>query len=181
MELICGLVAALQALLSEGMAVIPPPLTAHLPPSSSDVRKDRKENGWVSATVANFRRLRSCLSRERATSGQTWPEDRRFTVPRMKDRAAWRVLCLGKEESYGNAKGYYDEELEEEEEELKDEEDANIDLSSCPHDPTQFQIEAYAVEDRIRPHHPVAHDRIIVWNGRRDRPCTRLGLFHLEK
>mmetsp|Transcript_37607 Transcript_37607/g.80229 ORF Transcript_37607/g.80229 Transcript_37607/m.80229 type:complete len:555 (-) Transcript_37607:285-1949(-) len=113
-EPIDGSAATLQVMLSERMGILPPPSAKHLPPHSDSAPPSR--HCWVSATVSNFSKLRAYLEREDAKRKRMRRHpstDRNVAVPRMKDRAAWHVFCLGKEEAYGNAGGYYEEDGEE--------------------------------------------------------------------
>ncbi len=71
-------------------------------------------------TISNFSKLRTYLEQEDAKQKQQQQhptQNRKVAVPRMKDRAAWHVFCLGKEEAYGNAGGYYEDSGEEEQSE----------------------------------------------------------------
>lgn len=130
-----GSAATLQVMLSDRMSIYPPPSEGHLPPHSGDdghpssvegeenrsvpraessgAAPSSPRHGWVAATVSNFSKLRMYLERTHAERKRR-PADRKVAVPRMKDRAAWHVFCLGKEEAYGNAGGYYEEDSEEE-------------------------------------------------------------------
>eukprot|EP00956_Cyclotella_meneghiniana_P022240 scaffold41757_cov47-Cyclotella_meneghiniana.AAC.1 len=123
-EVIDGSAATLQVLLSDQMAIRPPPTARHLPPSNATAKSGNINNNncecsqWVSNTVANFSALRSQL--EQSQSRMT-TQQRNVAVPPMKDRAAWHVFCLGKEEADGNIGGYFqynDDDEEEEEEDL---------------------------------------------------------------
>ena len=129
----------LQILLSKRMDILPPPTVKHLPPpynSTTSMMDDddikmsvtategeecsdnninsNKSSSWVSNTIANFSQLRSYLETERTKqqSQQQGAAIRKIAVPRMKDRAAWHIFCLGREEAYGNVGGYYEEEEE---------------------------------------------------------------------
>mmetsp|Transcript_9719 Transcript_9719/g.21916 ORF Transcript_9719/g.21916 Transcript_9719/m.21916 type:complete len:551 (+) Transcript_9719:168-1820(+) len=80
---------------------------------------------WVSTTISNFSKLRSHLEQEHAklrptSRSPTSLVNRKIAVPRMKDRAAWHVFCLGREEAYGNIGGYYEDCEEEEEKNVND-------------------------------------------------------------
>ena len=105
------------------MAIRPPPTARHLPPSNATTAKSGSISNncecsqWVSNTVANFSALRSQL--EQSQSRMTI-QQRNVAVPPMKDRAAWHVFCLGKEEADGNIGGYfqYNDDDDEEEEDL---------------------------------------------------------------
>jgi len=136
----------LQILLSKRMDILPPPTVRHLPPhynvntavslGDDDVKmsvtstggecNDSNRNGskssWVSNTISNFSKLRSYLETQRTKQqsqqrGAT--SNRKIAVPRMKDRAAWHIFCLGKEEAYGNVGGYYEDDEEEDDADAK--------------------------------------------------------------
>lgn len=51
------------------------------------------------------------------------PEERKYAVPRMRDRPGWHVFCLGREQAYGNDRGYEDDDDDgdDEEEEVENE------------------------------------------------------------
>jgi len=127
----------LQILLSKRMDILPPPTIRHLPPhnitapmlnnkisvnSAGDECNDNSngsnsKSSWVSNTISNFSKLRSYLETERTKQQSQRQREgaavRKIAVPRMKDRAAWHIFCLGKEEAYGNVGGYYEEEDDE--------------------------------------------------------------------
>ena len=100
-----GSAATLAVLLSDRMAVLPPPTRDHAPPS-----------GWVRDTVSNFSALRTYLEErsaalKRGGRGGTSPAGggrRRVAVPRMKDRAGWHRFCLGRDEAHGNPGGRFE-------------------------------------------------------------------------
>ena len=110
-EPIHGSMATLQVLLSKRMDILPPPSARHLPTN---------HNSWVATTISNFSKLRSYLEQESASKKM---HDRKIAVPRMKDRSAWHLFCLGRDEAYGNVGGYYED--DDEFEEVQEEENAN--------------------------------------------------------
>ncbi|KAL9186707.1 hypothetical protein ACHAXT_005945 [Thalassiosira profunda] len=103
--------ATLQILLSKRMDLLPPPSARHLPKGTvtgeSTSGSANTASSWVAATVSNFSALRTYLETEHAHLPSV--RERKVAVPRMKDRAAWHVFCLGRAEAYGNAGGYYEE------------------------------------------------------------------------
>jgi survival of motor neuron protein-interacting protein 1 len=110
-----GSAATLQVLLSKQMIIHPPPSVRHLPPikhhgentSLGHTPSDETKHScseWITTTVSNFSELRSQI--EKAQS-QMSIQHRKIAVPRMKDRAAWHVFCLGKHEASGNVGGYF--------------------------------------------------------------------------
>ena len=110
-EPIHGSMATLQVLLSKRMDILPPPSARHLPTN---------HNSWVATTISNFSKLRSYLEQESASKKM---HNRKIAVPRMKDRSAWHLFCLGRDEAYGNVGGYYED--DDEVEEVQEEENAN--------------------------------------------------------
>ena len=99
-----GSAATLAVLLSDRVAVAPPPTGGHAPPP-----------GWVEGTVSNFSSLRTYLEgrsaalREREKKGGGSDDARRrVAVPRMKDRAGWHRFCLGRDEADGNPGGRFE-------------------------------------------------------------------------
>eukprot|EP00581_Thalassiosira_minuscula_P014926 CAMPEP_0183730484 /NCGR_PEP_ID=MMETSP0737-20130205/32983_1 /TAXON_ID=385413 /ORGANISM="Thalassiosira miniscula, Strain CCMP1093" /LENGTH=510 /DNA_ID=CAMNT_0025962999 /DNA_START=9 /DNA_END=1541 /DNA_ORIENTATION=+ len=97
-------------------------------------QQQKSNNEWITKTISNFSTLRTYLEKEHAkekesrnNNNNNHPQQRRkVPVPKMKDRAAWHVFCLGREEAYGNLGGYEesgDEEEMEDEKEKKLEDD----------------------------------------------------------
>ena len=141
-----GSKATLQILLSKRMDILPPPTVRHLPPhhvntavsllddddtkmsvtageecsNSNNNGSNNSKTSWVNNTIANFSKLRSYLETER-TKQQRKQQGavRKIAVPRMKDRAAWHIFCLGKEEAYGNVGGYYEEDDDDDADQLE--------------------------------------------------------------
>lgn len=125
-EPIDGSAATVQVLFSKQMDILPPRTTKHLPPmdtiiadtsnivdpvgQSLNTRTSCARSQWISATISNFSELRSHIEQVQSRMiEQHGKHQRNIAVPRMKDRAAWHVFCLGKEEAYGNAGGYFEE------------------------------------------------------------------------
>ncbi|KAL3826601.1 hypothetical protein ACHAXA_010526 [Cyclostephanos tholiformis] len=65
--------------------------------------------------MSNFSKLRTYLESEhvRRREGErrhvAVDEERKYAVPRMRDRPGWHSYCLGREQAYGNACGYDDD------------------------------------------------------------------------
>jgi survival of motor neuron protein-interacting protein 1 len=135
-----GSAATLQVLLSKQMVIRPPPTVRHLPPIDSQIQnstsndvKNRhsttnacKCSNWISSTISNFSELRSQLEKAQSQMNQ---QQRKIAVPRMKDRAAWHVFCLGKEEARGNIGGFFEDSDDEEEKEDTLENDFDIEVT----------------------------------------------------
>ena len=100
-----GSAATLQVLLSKQMAIHPAPTRRHLPPPDTDAEGSSCSQ-WVSTTISNFSELRSQIEQAQSQMSQ---QERSIAVPRMKDRAAWHVFCLGKEEARGNVGGFFED------------------------------------------------------------------------
>ncbi|KAL3794484.1 hypothetical protein HJC23_013957 [Cyclotella cryptica] len=139
-EPIDGSAATVQVLFSKQMGIFPPRTARHLPPMDTNIADKSNDNEnkghssmnkvlctcsqWISATISNFSELRSHIEQIQSQMIEQHRQHQRdIVVPRMKDRAAWHVFCLGKEEAYGNAGGYFEESYEE----IKEEYAAEID------------------------------------------------------
>ena len=99
-----GSAASLSYLVSDRTAILPPPSAAHAPTNSSE---------WVDATLANFSQLRLFLDTTRTRRNQQQHQHqqlRKQPVPRMQDRPAWHIFCLGEKEAHGNAGSYFADE-----------------------------------------------------------------------
>jgi hypothetical protein len=127
-----GSLSTMRVFLSGRFDILPPPSTRHLPPgvaSGVGVGDDdgSRIRAWVGGTISNFSNLRSYLEAESsrlcgggARSGRgrrSRPEKREYAVPRMRDRPRWHAFCLGREQAYGNVRGYDDNDDDDEEEE----------------------------------------------------------------
>jgi survival of motor neuron protein-interacting protein 1 len=133
-----GSAATVQVLLSKQMQIFPARTVRHLPPMDSDIGEDcngdnnKKYNcsQWISTTISNFSELRSHMEKIQSQRMQhNLPQNRNIAVPRMKDRAAWHVFCLGKEEAHGNVGGYFEDSDEEgqEDEEMAEKDEGGSD------------------------------------------------------
>lgn len=146
-EPIDGSAATLHVMMSKQMEIHPPPSVRHLPPintqnannvtdeQSTVSPEQRNCSQWISSTISNFSELRSQIEKAQA---QTIIQRRKIVVPRMKDRAAWHVFCLGKNEASGNVGGYF-EESEEELDEMKGAEDEVDGFEVCEEDTKKEQ------------------------------------------
>lgn len=99
-NVIDGSVASLNYMLSERLKIHSPPSPNHVP---------RNLSTWVPQTLHNFSVLRGYLHQCHLALKTC----ERITVPKSKDRYAWHVFCLGREEATGtmnNKYSYSDEE-----------------------------------------------------------------------
>lgn len=80
-------------------------------PPINNITSGNKCSNWITSTVSNFSKLRSYLEYEHTKHKhqRSQSKERRIAVPRMKDRAAWHVFCLGREEAFGNVGGYFED------------------------------------------------------------------------
>ena len=86
--------ASIAHLLSPAASLTPPSSTAVLPAAP------RK---WVDAVCADFTRLRDYLEKILILQGRTTRKRTfAYTLPTLKDRAAWHVFCVGPAEAQGN-------------------------------------------------------------------------------
>ena len=143
-----GSLSTMRVFLSGKFDILPPPSTRHLPPAvvaseggggggDDDDGASRTIRAWVEGTTSIFSNLRSYLEAEsssRCPGGgggamrpgggrgrHSRPEERKYAVPRMRDRPGWHVFCLGREHAYGNDRGYDDDDDDDEEEEVENE------------------------------------------------------------
>ena len=79
--------------------------------------RNQHPHEWVTNTLSKFSKLRIRLENLSAIQQQQQEEyqHRPITVPKMKDRMAWHIFCLGKDEAYGNVGGRYEYLFEEDE------------------------------------------------------------------
>jgi len=122
--------------------------------NNSNCSNSKSSSSWADNTISNFSKLRSYLETERTKqqSQQRGATIRKIAVPRMKDRAAWHIFCLGKEEAYGNVGGYYEEEDEDDvadqsEKSKKDEDSKPIKENKCD-ESTESAAAAKAVQQQ---------------------------------
>ena len=80
-----GSAASLSYLLSGRASLTPAPSPRHLPNNIQD---------WTNAVISNFEQLRDYLEKCR-TLGVGGRQSRRMPLPPMKDRASWRIFCVG--------------------------------------------------------------------------------------
>ncbi|KAL3760652.1 hypothetical protein ACHAWU_002162 [Discostella pseudostelligera] len=82
-------------------------------------------HAWVTNIISNFSKLRIHLEKMSAIHHQQQQQQegylhRAISVPKMKDRMAWHIFCLGKDEAYGNIGGRYEYLFEDDAEEEDD-------------------------------------------------------------
>jgi survival of motor neuron protein-interacting protein 1 len=95
--IIAGSAASAQYLVSDRTSLRLPPSSQHVPVAGSV---------FVDRTLADFSRLRSYLE-QCALYQVGGKQTNRIPVPRMKDRAAWHMFCVGVEDAKGNPGGYF--------------------------------------------------------------------------
>ena len=135
--------ASLAYLLSAEASLTRPSSTAVLPAAPRE---------WVDATCADFAALRAHLETLHQLLGRrsrSFP----YTLPTLKDRAAWHVFCVGAAEAEGNVGSYFGDDDHDEEEEEQQEEDENTVQSSKANDPT-IQAEQQLAPNDWRLHLP---------------------------
>ena len=158
-----GSAATLQVLLSKQMEIHPAPTRRHLPPS--DTENDGSScSQWVATTVSNFSELRSQIEQ---TQSQMNHQERNIAVPRMKDRAAWHVFCLGKEEARGNVGGYFEDSEEEVDDGGEDEGEINTSSTgdATKADGDNFNKNLQLSEVEYQPNSNIYNPQLVPTNG----------------
>ncbi|KAL7437223.1 hypothetical protein ACHAXH_005507 [Discostella pseudostelligera] len=94
-------------------------------------------DAWVTNTISNFSKLRIRLENMSAIQHQQHQQGeylhRAISVPKMKDRMAWHIFCLGKDEAYGNVGGRYEYLFEDDAEDdgVNDDNGVSEDRNNC--------------------------------------------------
>eukprot|EP00980_Cylindrotheca_fusiformis_P002816 scaffold672_cov126-Cylindrotheca_fusiformis.AAC.17 len=82
----------------------------HKPPTIDHVPKDAM---WIESTICSFETLRNYLEACKA-KGIGGKKTDRIAFPPMKERAAWHLFCVGKDEATGNVNSYFGDDFKDE-------------------------------------------------------------------